>query len=103
MDKKKYSRIRIGIYSPEGMRMLGTISNQGQCVLFSVVFTPSPHSVWVLPVISLLVLAKIVSPVRACPGMDLPNNMMGEVAWDPKKEDDRGPLRVQSSLLFPIS
>jgi hypothetical protein len=23
---------------------------------------------------------------------------MGEVSWDPKKEDDCGPLRIQSSL-----
>jgi hypothetical protein len=42
---------------------------RGQRVLFSVVFTP-PHpshhgSVWVLPVISLL-LANTVSPVQAC-------------------------------------
>ncbi len=41
---------------------------RGQCILFSVVFTPSPPShhgsVWALPVISLL-LTNTVSPVRA--------------------------------------
>jgi hypothetical protein len=44
-------------------------SNKDQCILFSVVFTPSPSShhgsVWVLPVISLL-LTNTVLPVRAC-------------------------------------
>ncbi len=42
---------------------------RGQCILFSVVSTPSSpschSSVWVLPVISLL-LTNTVSPVRAC-------------------------------------
>jgi hypothetical protein len=42
-------------------------SQWAQCILFSVVFTPSPPShhgsVWLLPVISLL-LTNTVSPVR---------------------------------------
>ncbi len=46
------------------------IQHQGQCILFSVVFTPSPPShhgsVWVKPIISLL-LNNTVSPVQAYP------------------------------------
>ncbi len=43
----------------------------------------------------LLLVTNAVSPVRAC----LIIHMMGEVWWDPKKEDDRGPLGIQSSLV----
>ncbi len=46
-----------------------------------------------LPVISLL-LTNTVSPVLA-------NHMIGEVSWD-QKEDDRGPLNIQSSLIKSI-
>ncbi len=68
---------------------------RGRCFsLFSVVFTPFPPShqvsVWVLPVISLL-LANTVLSVQACL---MHNHMMGEITWDPKKEDDREPLLV---------
>jgi hypothetical protein len=42
---------------------LGLMDQRGQCILFSVVFTPSPPShhgsVWVLPVISLLTLNRL--------------------------------------------
>jgi hypothetical protein len=54
---------------------------------------PSHHSsVWVLLVISLFLTNK-VSLVRAC----LPILMIGEVSWDPKK-DQHGPLSIYSSL-----
>jgi hypothetical protein len=75
------------------------LDQRGQFILFYVVFTsfpPSHHgSVWLLPVISLL-LAKTVSPVRAC-----------LIIWRERfrgnqKEDDRGPLSIQSSLLWMI-
>ncbi len=67
-----------------------------QCFLFSVVFIPSSPghhvSVWVLPVISLL-LTNNVLPVRACL----------IISWErfrrTQKEDERGPLRIQSSLV----
>ncbi len=43
----------VQVPSPSGRRLLPT---RGQCILFSVVFTPSPpshhSSVWVLPVFS---------------------------------------------------
>ncbi len=65
-------------------------------MLFYLVFTPSPSSHlggdWVLPVISLL-LTNTVSPVRAC-----------KIIWwerfrGTQKEDDCGPLSIQSSLI----
>jgi hypothetical protein len=60
-----------------------TLYQLGQCILFTVVFTPFPPcshhgSVWLLPVISLL-LTNTVFPVRA-----LPIYMIGEVSWEPK-------------------
>jgi hypothetical protein len=61
--------------------------SMGPMFLFSVVFIPSPSShhgsVWVLPVISLL-LTNTVSPVRSCP-LPMPNHMMGEVSWNQKR------------------
>ncbi len=55
----------------------------GQYILFSVVFThsaPSHHhgSVWLLPVISLLLTNTI-------DGAGMPVHMIGEVSWEPKK------------------
>jgi hypothetical protein len=44
------------------------VSQRGQCILFSVVFTPSPSSHWVLTCLSLL-LTNTVSLVRACLSM----------------------------------
>jgi hypothetical protein len=62
-----------------------------QCILFSVVFTPSPPSHWVLTVIFLL-LTNAVSPVQACL---MSIHMIGEVSWNPKKDDRGGPLSDQ--------
>ncbi len=49
-----------------------------QCILFSLVFTRSPcshhDSVWVLPVI-----------FHCIAGAGLPNHMIVEVLWDPKR------------------
>jgi hypothetical protein len=49
-----------------------------QCILFSVVFTRSPSShhdsVWVLPII-----------FHCTAGAGLPNHIMVEVLWDPKR------------------
>ncbi len=62
---------------------------------FSVVYAPYPlshhGSVWVLPVISLL-LTKLVSPVRAC------LILCWERFRGTQKEDDREPLSIKSSL-----
>jgi hypothetical protein len=72
-----------------------TLIQRGQCILFSVVFTPSPTShpashhgsVWILPVISLF-STNTLSQVRAWRGF-----------VRTKKEDESGPLIIQSSLL----
>ncbi len=57
-----------------------------QCILYSVVFTPSPPShhgsVWLLPIISLLLTTVILSR-RFRAGM--PVHMIGEVSWDSKR------------------
>ncbi len=63
------------LYDTAEYEYVCTFNQWGQCILFSVVFTPYPPqppplignhgSVWVLPVISLL-LSNTVSPVRAC-------------------------------------
>jgi hypothetical protein len=62
--------------------------------MYSVVFAPSPPShygsVWVLPVISLL-FTNTVSPVRAC--------LIIYRVLRTQKEDDCGPLRIQSSMV----
>jgi hypothetical protein len=71
------------------------LNKQGQCILIYVIFTPFPSShqgsVWVLPVISLL-LTSPLSQVWACP----------ITRWErfrgTQKEDDRRPLSIQSSL-----
>ncbi len=80
-------------------KLSDALTQRGQFILFSVVFTPSPPghhgSVWLLPVISLL-LANTVSPVRAC------LIIWWERFCGTQKEDDRGPLSIQSSLLLPI-
>ncbi len=72
---------------------------RGRCVLFSAVFTPSPPShhgsVWVLPVISLL-LTNTISPVRTC------LSMIGEVSQDPKRAWAGIFYSIQSSLVFSI-
>jgi len=52
------------------------------CFLSSLPLPPSSHhggSVWLLPVISLLL------PNTESPGRGVPNHMMGEVPWDPKR------------------
>ncbi len=72
-----------------------TSHQRGQCILFSVVFTPSPpcsthRSVWLLPAISLL-LYNTVSPVQAC------LIIWWERLRGTQKEDDRGPVTVKSS------
>ncbi len=67
---------------------------QGQCILSSVVFTPSLFShhgsVWVLPLISLL-FSGTDSPVRACLF----------IGWErfrgTQQKDDLGPLGIKSS------
>ncbi len=78
---------------------LDYLEQRGQCILFSVVFTPPPSShhgtFWVLPVISLL-LTNSVSPVRAC-----------LIIWWEKfrgtqKRLFRGPLNIQSSLIWSL-
>ncbi len=54
------------------------------CFMSSLPLSPSFHCcVWVLPVISL----------QSNAGVGLPNHMIREVLWDPKK-DDRGPLGI---------
>jgi hypothetical protein len=74
---------------------------RGQCILFSVVFTPSPPShhgsVWVLPVIFLLVNKHSID------GAGLPVLMIGlERFRGIQKDDDRGPLSIQSYLVSNI-
>jgi hypothetical protein len=68
-----------------------------KCILFSVVFTP-PHtshhvSVWFLSVISLL-LTNTLSQMRSCLSILL-DRLRGS-----QKEDERGPLSIQSSLVL---
>ncbi len=71
-------------------------SQRGQFILFSVVFSPHPRShhgsVWLLPVISLL-LTNTVSLVRACLSIWL------ERFRGSQKEDERVPLSIKSSLI----
>jgi hypothetical protein len=70
-------------------RFIHDPAQRGQCILvFFVVFTPSPSShhgsVWVLPVISLLLGLDL--HCFAVAGLPIPNHMMGgEVSWDPKR------------------
>jgi hypothetical protein len=58
---------------------------RGQCILFSVVFTPSPSrgSVLLLISVSSLLITNTVAPVRVC---QLPIHVMGEVSWDQNEE-----------------
>ncbi len=86
--RKQYKAQLVSKYTPTG-----TMYN----IWFFVVFTPSSlshyDSVWFLPVISLL-LSNTVSPVRAC-----------LIIWwerfrGAQKEDGRGPLSIQSSLIY---
>jgi hypothetical protein len=72
-----------------------TVAQRGQCILFSVVFTPSPSiSVWVLPRESQCDVVYLGWPI-APPNMS-PN--AGGGAHYTKKEDDRGPLSQYSIL-----
>ncbi len=71
--------------------------------LFSVVFTPpspSHGSVWLLHVTSLL-LTNTVSPVRTCPMPNAPHcpSIWLERFCGSQREDERGPLSIQSSLV----
>jgi hypothetical protein len=70
----------------------------GQCILFSVVFTPPPPSnhgsVWLLPVISLL-LTNTISSVRAC-------QIIGWETFRRAQKKTIGGLYVLQSSLLPI-
>jgi hypothetical protein len=75
-------------------------NQRGQCILvFPVVFTPSSPShhgsvcFLLLSVISLLLTNHCIA------GAGLPNPKMEKVSCGTQKEDDRGPLFIQSALL----
>jgi len=72
-------------------------SQWGKCILFSVVFTPSPPQP----------LRQCFGPACHLPslysgiaGADLPNHMMIEVSWDPKKKSIVGLLVLNSLWVF---
>ncbi len=67
---------------------------RGQCMLFSVVFTPSPPTTTAVfgSYLSALLLINTVPQARAC------LFIRWEMFRGTKNEDDRGPLSIQSSL-----
>ena len=71
---------------------LGTLHTQrGQCILFSVVFTPSPPATT-----AVFGSTNTVSPMRVC------LTIWWESFHGNQKEDDYGPLSIQSSLYTQI-
>jgi hypothetical protein len=74
-------------------------SNGANIICFlSSFFTPSPPPSHHGSVLILLIISLLLTNTCTIPDASLPNHRMEEVSWD-QKEDDHGPLSIQSSLV----